>query len=499
MGAMSLVVAALALLLTDANIVTMDEQRPIARHAAIVDGRFAYVGDDLVAARRAAGKDARVLDALGTTVVPGFNDVHVHFGLSVTIGAPDALLLGDGPPDKAAFDRLVKQAAARPIAADGHDWVFVTTRELPASIRTRADLPSIKRPLFVVTERGGLFNALGQARVHLREDEAPDGQIRGRLMPAALDRVVKSLPPRVLVPAAKRFLATCARLGLTSVQLMDELPELFELLRRDGDLTARVRMMVFGYRFETPRYVPTFSGPAPEWVKVDAVKYFDDDWARLPRSELRAIYEEAQGTGRPVVMHVLSRAALRGLVQQLEGLEHTLPGGASRFRFDHVDEATPELAQRIARLGIMVCPNPAMLPEWRTARAFPMRTLLDSGVQLCIGSDYVGRHEPERPLAPLYGLMMAVTHGGYGEGQQISVEEALRAFTVGSALAEGRTDLGVIRVGALGDVVGLSGDPRRVAPDELDKLKVRFTISGGRVVYEHGPPPLLRADPDTAK
>lgn len=488
-----------ALVLTDARIVTLDEKNPIARHAAMVDGRFTYVGDDLAAARRAAGKGARELDALGTTVVPGFDDAHAHFGLSITIGADEALDLGDGPPDRATFDRLVTNAAAQPIAPDHHDWIFVTTRELPATIRTRADLPNLERPLFVVTEHGGLFNAAGQARVHLTEADAPEGQVRGRLIPEALDRIVKSLPRPVLLVAARRFLSRCARLGLTSVQLMDELPELFESLRTAGELTARVRMMVFGFRFETPHYVPTWTGPAPDWVRVDALKYFDDDWARLPRAELRSIYEDAQGTGRPVVLHVLSRAALRSLLDQLEALEATLPGGAQRFRFDHVDEATPELARRIAKLGVMVCPNPVMLPEWHTARAFPMRTLLDAGVQLCIGSDWVGRHVPARPLAPLHGLMMAVTHGGFGESEQLTVDEALRAFTIGSARGEGRTDLGVIRTGALADLVGLSGDPRRVPPDEIEKIAIRFTVVGGRIVYRHGPPPLLRAEPETKK
>jgi len=87
---------------------------------------------------------------------------------------------------------------------------------------------------------------------------------------------------------------------------------------------------------------------------------------------------------------------------------------------------------------------------------------------------------------------MAVTHGGYGDRERITVDEALSAYARGSALAQGRTDLGILRVGALADLVGLSADPRRVPAEQLDQLRVRFTIVGGRVVYERRPPPLMR-------
>ena len=490
---LALLPLALGLVIADAHIVTLDEKQPVARHAAIVDGRFAYVGDDLAAARRAAGKGARELEVLGTTVVPGFDDAHVHFGLSVTLGAEDALDLGHGPADRASFVRDIKAAAAAPVLPDHHDWIFVTTRALPDGVRTGRDLPTIARPLFVVTEHGALLNAPALARLHLSASDAPDGLVRGRLIPAALDRAVKSLPRPVLHSAAKHFLRTCAQLGITSVQLMDELPELFESLLRAHELTARVRMMVFGYRFETELYVPHFVSSNDDWVKVDALKFFDDDWARFPRAELRRVYAEAQGTGRPIVMHVLSRGALRSLLDQLDALERILPGGAEHFRIDHADEVPPDLAERIAKMNIVVCSNPSMLPEWQSERAFPMRTLLDAGVTTCIGTDFVGKHVPERSLAPLHSLMLAVTHGGYGTQQRITTEEALRAYTIGSARAEGRSDLGVIRVGALGDLTGLSADPFRVAAEEIDKITVRYTIVGGTVVYENRPPPLMRA------
>ena len=480
---------ALGIVITDANVVTLSREQPSAHHVAIVDGRFAYVGDDLAAARKAAGAGAQIVDARGATVLPGFNDAHVHFGLSLTIGADDAIDLQDGPETRAALDRAILRAAAQPIGTDMHDWIFVVARTVPAEVTMARDLPSTTRPLFVVTEHGGILNAVGQKRLHLSEEDAPHGQIRGRLLPAALDRIVKSFPMNVLRAGARRFLAEAAKLGLTSVQLLDDLPELFESLRVEGALTARVRMIVFGYRFETSQYEPTWKAMDPQLVQLDAVKYFHDDWARLPRIELKHIYEAAQRNGRQVVLHVLSRYALRSLLDQLEQLERQSPGGAKHFRIDHADDVSPDLAARIKRLGIIVCPNPAMLPEWHAERAFPMHTLLQAGVTLGIGSDYVGRHRPARPLAPLFGLQMAATHGGYGTREQISVDEALTAFTRGSAEAEGRADLGAIRVGDAADLVGLAMDPRAVPADHIADIEVRFTMMGGKIVYQRWAPP----------
>ncbi len=494
---LALATLALGLVVADANILTLDPAQARARHVAVVDGKFAYVGNDLAAARKAAGPGARELDALGTTIVPGFNDAHVHFGLSFTIGSPEAVDLGPGAESRGAFDRAILAAAARPIAPGQHDWVFVTTRTLPDKVARGTDLPKIARPLFVVTERGGLLNKIAQRRLELSEVDAPAGFVRGRHLPAALDRIVKRLPRAILLGQARRFLAELARHGLTSVQLMDELPEIFDELRQEGALTARVRMMVFGYRFDTELYTPSYQAIDPSMLRVDAVKYFHDDWARLPRAELAHLYEQAKTQELPVVLHVLSQGALRSLLDQLEKLEKQDPGGARLFRVDHADEVTPELAARLARLGIVVCANPAMLPEWHSPRAFPMRTLLDAGVTVAIGSDYVGRHEPARPLAPLFGIQMAVTHGGYGDQERVSVEEALRAFSVGSAAAERSAELGVIQAGAIADLVGLSADPTTAPEASIAGLEVRFTIVGGRVVYERKAAARSYATPST--
>jgi predicted amidohydrolase YtcJ len=306
-----------------------------------------------------------------------------------------------------------------------------------------------------------------------------------------------------LLDEARDFLAEAARLGLTSVQLIayDELPWLFERLRQEGALTARVRMVPFGYEFGGKLYHSDWQGPAPDWVRVDGVKFFHDDWGRMTRYELQQLYDDVARTGRRVVVHVLSAHALRSFLDAIERMSRAQPDKARLFRVDHVDEAGKPEAERLAKLGIIVCSNPSMIPEWRTERAFPMHTLAAAGVRTCIGTDWLGRHTPPRTLSPLLSMQLAVTHGGYGTAERIDSAQALAAYTVGSAAAEGMEGKkGALAPGMLADLVVLSADPTAVAPEEIGSIEVLMTMVGGRVVYRRGgfaaaPPPSIGPKP----
>src|SRR6185369_17209767 len=172
-----------------------------------------------------------------------------------------------------------------------------------------------------------------------------------------------------------------------------------ERLRLAGELTARVRFVPFGYRIGNPIYHSEWRGPAPDWVRVDGVKYFHDDWARITRYELQLIYDDVAKANRRVVLHVLSRRALVSFLNAIERMSRAQPEKARLFRVDHADELTKAEADRLAKLGIIVCSNPSMIPEWRNEHAFPMHTLAAAGVRTCIGTDWLGTHRPPRSLS----------------------------------------------------------------------------------------------------
>ncbi|HEV8590793.1 MAG TPA: amidohydrolase family protein, partial [Pyrinomonadaceae bacterium] len=128
------------------------------------------------------------------------------------------------------------------------------------------------------------------------------------------------------------------------------------------------------------------------------------------------------------------------------------------------------------------------LDEKRLKGTYAFRTLLDSGGVLAFGSD-----SPVATMNALYGIYAAVTRrtlddknpNGWIPEQKISVEEAVRAFTWGSAYSEFQENVkGTLEVGKLADFVILSDDIFKIDPVKIRDARVLMTVMDGHVVYE---------------
>jgi predicted amidohydrolase YtcJ len=124
----------------------------------------------------------------------------------------------------------------------------------------------------------------------------------------------------------------------------------------------------------------------------------------------------------------------------------------------------------------------------RSQGAYAFRSLLDTGAILAFGTDWT-----VAPLDPLPAIKAAVTRqtldgghpGGWNPEQKITVEEAVRAYTMGSAFAEFAEDFkGSISVGKLADLVILDRDVFAIDPSQIDEARVSLTMVDGKVVYE---------------
>jgi len=128
-------------------------------------------------------------------------------------------------------------------------------------------------------------------------------------------------------------------------------------------------------------------------------------------------------------------------------------------------------------------------PE-RSKGTYAFRSLLDTGATLAFGSDWT-----VAPLNPMEGLKAAVTRQtldgkhptGWVPEQKITLDEAIHAYTVGSAYAEFAEKVkGSITPGKLADIVMLDRDIYVSDPADIDKTHIVMTIMDGRVVYEAG-------------
>lgn len=151
-----------------------------------------------------------------------------------------------------------------------------------------------------------------------------------------------------------------------------------------------------------------------------------------------------------------------------------------------------ELAGRIADVGAIAVMQPnfiydmgdelALVPLPKPLKAMPMRTLLEAGVELAGSSDY-----PVSDYNVLQAIEAAVTRRArdgaiFDPSEAITAEQAVRAYTVGSAIALGVEDeVGTLSAGKQADMVHLAEDPLSVAREQISSIDVRQTwVAGNR-------------------
>lgn len=216
-------------------------------------------------------------------------------------------------------------------------------------------------------------------------------------------------------------------------------------------------------------------------------------WYIAPE-QMAEIYERALEAGVLVHTHTNGNEATELAIETLETALKKQPSRDHRFTLQHCQLATPAQFKRMARLGM--CVNLfanhhfywgdehykyTVGPE-RAERMNACRTALDSGVPMTIHSD-----APVTPLGPLFTAWAAVTRitaSGrvQGEGEKITVPEALEAITLGAAFTLGMDHLiGSIEAGKRADFAVLEDDPYEVAPEALKDVAVWGTVQGGRI------------------
>ena len=162
------------------------------------------------------------------------------------------------------------------------------------------------------------------------------------------------------------------------------------------------------------------------------------------------------------------------------------PEAARLFRIDHADEVPPEEAQRLARLGMTVCAEPAMSPSGAQRTPSRCGPCWTPASPLGIGTDWVGHHAPARPLAPLESMRLAIAARRLRHRRADYRTQALHAYTPGSPPPRAQAEARAPSSPASSRTSFLSADSAQVAPDKIDELEVLLTIAGGRVVYRQG-------------
>jgi predicted amidohydrolase YtcJ len=514
---------------------TGDSVRPAASAVAIAGDTILAVGDSAEVAKWVDGK-TEVVRAAGL-VTPGFADGHTHFiDGGFQLGQID---LRDAHTPEEFIRRIAEYARTQPKGAWilGGDWDHEWGPGGPLPTRWMIDSVTPDNPVFINRLDGhmALANsaALRAAGISDTITEPPGGVVvrdgRGRITGIfkdnAMTPVYAAIPARTpeqndsALVRAMRYVAT---LGVTSVAHVSAGWGDYEAYRRAdarGAMTTRVTVYPPLDWWHAVADTIHANGNASKWVRMYGVKgyidgslgsttallygtYLDDRTSHgrqlSPTEDLRRWVNGADSAGLQVVVHAIGDSA-NGLILSLYDSAAKLHGPRDRrFRIEHAQHLTfPEIAA-IARQHVIASMQPyhaiddgrwagKRLDMARLQGTYAFRALLDSGAVLAFGSDWT-----VATIAPLWGIYAAVTRrtldgknpGGWIPAQKITVDEALRAYTMGNAYGVFREhDLGSLTPGKLADVAILDRDLLTMPAESLATARVAMTIAGGKVVY----------------
>jgi predicted amidohydrolase YtcJ len=528
------------LIIFNANIHTMDSQQPVAQAVAILGNRIIAVGGDSEI-RKLAGSRTRTIDAKQQLVVPGFNDAHVHFMSGGFQLSSVDLRNADTPQEFADRIRQFAQKIPSGRWITGGDWDHERWPETKLPTRELIDQYTPSTPVFVSRLDGhmALANslALKLAGVTRETADPPGGVIvrdektgepTGILKDAAQSFVWKVIPPSSFeekLNAARAATNHAAKLGVTSVQDMSAGTDVgvYQALLDRGELKTRIYAVAPLPAWERLARTGVRARFGSEMLRIGGLKGFADGSLgsttalfydhyidapntsgiasdeMYPEGAMLARVREADKAGLQVMIHAIGDKANDLILSMYEQVEREDGNRDRRFRIEHAQHLRPQDIARFARDGVIASMQPyhaiddgrwaeKRIGKERAKTTYAFRSLLDNKAVLAFGTDWT-----VAPLDPMLTVYAAVTRctldgknaNGWVPEQKISVEEAMRAYTVGSAFAEFQDQVkGTITPGKLADLVILSGDIFKIDPNEIEKVKVVLTIVDGRVVYE---------------
>ncbi len=525
--------ATLAIL--NARVWTGNPRQPWAEAVAARGERLIAVGSTAEVERH-LGSGTRVIDAKGQLLVPGFNDAHVHFvdgGMRLA-----SVQLRDAKTPAEFTARLKDFAASVPKGTWilGGDWDHeLWGGELPR--REWIDAVTPDHPVWVNRLDGhmSLANsaALRAAGVTAATPEVaggsivrgPEGTPTGILKDNAqqlVDRVVSPPSAEMSDRALESAMRYVAEQGVTSVQNMGTWEELaiFERAHAAGRLRTRIYAAVPLHTWERLRDTVARRGRGDAWLRIGGLKGYVDGslgshtaaflapFTDAPQDkgllvntpeDLQAWTSGADKAGLHVMVHAIGDRAIRLQLDTFARVAAENGPRDRRFRIEHAQHIAPEDVKRFAAQGVIASMQPyhaiddgrwadrVIGPE-RSKTTYAFKSLLDAGAPVAFGSDwYVA------PPTPLEGIYAAVTRrtlddrnpGGWVPEQRIGVEDALRAYTLGSAYASfEEQEKGTLEPGRLADLALIDRDLTRVPPETLRDARVMLTVVGGQVVFE---------------
>lgn len=523
------------LILFNGKIWTGDASKRFVQAVAIEGNRIVAAGTNEEIAT-VAPPGSKHIDLHGRLVVPGFIDNHVHFidgGFELS-----RVQLRDAASPQELARRIAEFAkrAGKGVWILGGEWDEQLWKPYALPTRQMIDAVTPDNPVFVTRLDGhmSLANSVALELAGVTRD-TPDpaggtivrdssGEPTGLLKDAATNAVYAAIPnpsTEQRMDAARAGLAEAMKYGVTAFCDMsgsDAYDDLraYQRLEKAGALTARVYLFTPISQYERLVNASVEKSFGSDRLRIGGLKGFADGslgsstaWFSEPflnESDNRGLAMEPMTNGAmkrwatdadahnlQVAIHAIGDRANDEVLKIYE----SLPRGR-RFRIEHAQHLNPDLIKRFAADHVIASMQPyhaiddgrwaeSKIGHERAKSTYAFRSLIDAGATLTFGSDWT-----VAPLNPILGIYAAVTRRtidgknpkGWIPEQRITVEEALRSYTVNNAFAMFReNEIGRIAPGMRADLAVLSDDLFTIAPEKIENVRVEMTVFDGDVIY----------------
>jgi predicted amidohydrolase YtcJ len=527
------------LVLVNGNIITVDSKDSIVQAVAVSDGKIMNAGTN-EEIKASIGDSTQVIDLKGRTVTPGLIDSHCHTGA----GYPEIYYLDLRPGKVNSITDIVELVGNKVKETPRAEWVlgfgwnpaYWSESRMPA--RLDLDPVSPDNPVFLADMSGwygwvnsyalnlsgvdeNTLNPLGGIIDRDKTSNMPTGLLINHSAMWLVKTPTPSQEQREegILYASNLFAAEgVTRIHDNWVRGKDLLgayrtlngrrepsspTDIYYLVNSEDEAETALAAITsvqkgFGNRVSLKGWKLQVDGGAATAYTYEPHNGYAYSVPSLTPETLKKIVSMLHKSGLQLSIHVIGDKALDSALDAIEAALNENPRPDHRHRLEHVVVSpSKESLERIKRLGVVISTQPQFIyfsgdiwyrlfGEERTRLSAPVKTAMDMGIPVALGSDYPCSPDT-RPQMTLWSAIMRQTISGrvLGPDERVDIRQALRLHTMGSAYASHEEDMrGSIEAGKSADFVVWSDDLYTMPTDKIRELKAELTIIEGQIIHK---------------
>ncbi len=477
--------------------------------------------------------DTALIDVKGKIILPGFNDAHINVW---KVGQLESFIIDlRGVESISQLQKKVRLSADKLpagtwITGRGFNEQVLSDQRMPS--KEDLDAISTRHPIYLIRTCAhiAVTNSVGLEVANIDHStrtptggvigKNEKGQLNGLFYETALGLITNHIPPpsqadyQRMILAGAEMMIRCGITSATDPAVHPELLQAYLQLDKERKLPIRFNLMpiILPDGVSIPYPIP--DKYSSDYISVDTVKFFSDGGLsgktaalkrsyknstdcgvlRLERYPFLELCRAAQLKGFRIGTHAIGDVAIDLVVDTYKALRAEF--GDTRNRIEHFGLPSDKNIQDVADFGFIPVPQPIFLDElgenFRSSlddeylsRCYPVKTLLDKNIPVAFSTD-APVVKNINPWSCIKASITRRTNAGntIAPNESISVQEAIYAYTMGSAYAEGKEDKkGSLEVGKLADFIIVDKNPTSVSIDEIDSIGVEATYIAGEIRF----------------